>query len=139
VAASAAQREYRSSCCCERIEQFLQRGASLDEYSASCGSLLHAAAGSGSVTVLKYLLSKGLSLSDAGRNGRTARGATPLMSAAAAGRTAMVKELIALGCDVNAVCRDGSNALSAYVGAPDSCSGRLRSSAAGWMQCASGH
>ena len=75
------------------------------------------------MTVLKYLLSKGLSLSDAGRNGRTARGATPLMSAAAAGRTAMVKELIALGCDVNAVCRDGSNALSAYVGAPDSRSG----------------
>jgi hypothetical protein len=31
----------------------------------------------------------------------------------------MIKELIAQGCDVNAVCRDGSNALSAYVGAPD--------------------
>jgi ankyrin repeat protein len=111
--------DHRSARCCERIELLLQRGASLEDYSPTCGSLLHAAAGSSSVKVLQFLLSKGLSLSDTGRNSCTATGATPLMCAAAAGCTDMIKELIAQGCDVNAVCRDASNALSAYVGAPD--------------------
>ena len=99
-----------SEWACERIEWLLERGAALQHNSSSsCGTLLHAAASSGSVVVMQLLLEKGLSLSD---ESCTSAGYTPLLLAAAAGHSDMLQLLIAAGCNAEARLKDGSCALT---------------------------
>jgi ankyrin repeat protein len=99
-----------SKYTCDRIDWLLERGASLQHSSSSsCGTLLHAAASSGSIAVMQLLLDNGLSLSD---ESCTSAGYTPLLLAAAAGHTDMLQLMITAGCNVDAKLKDGSTALT---------------------------
>jgi ankyrin repeat protein len=94
------------------LEQLIYLGADEYHYSPTCGSLLHAAAGSGDVLVMLALLDRGLQLATDDVMYRTVTAdVTPLHCAAQAGHIAMVQLLIDNGCDVRDADVDGNTAL----------------------------
>jgi ankyrin repeat protein len=110
---------------CDLLDVLLQRGADLYHYTPQHGSLLHAAALSGSVDIMKWLLKKGLAANSDNvprvkaegydlilRNGA---GETPLHCAARAGYVQLVELLIREECDFTATDLKGNSALRACL------------------------
>jgi ankyrin repeat protein len=103
---------------CRQLPVLFSMGASVKHYSSNHGSLLHAAAGSGSVDVLLLLLEKGLTLASSDWKYRTGKKQTPLHCAAQGGHVAMVQLLLDKGSDVKDTDSDGNTALRLCLHGP---------------------
>jgi ankyrin repeat protein len=103
---------------CDYLQALFDRGADVHDYSPQNGSLLHAAAASGSVDVVEMLLSKGLVVCDDAPTCRTDKGLTVLHYAAKAGRVAVVQLLIDSGADITATTNAGWGVLALCMQGP---------------------
>jgi ankyrin repeat protein len=100
---------------CDLLDALVERGADLHHHTPQHGSLLHAAALSGSVDIMKWLLKQGLKANIDDLTLRNGAEETPLHCAAAAGHVQVVKLLIKEGCDVTATDLEGNTALRACL------------------------